>query len=260
MLIGEVINVGRKDDRLNETRVNNDGEEMKIIRYGNYDDIDIQFDDGTVIEHRTYGDFKKGKIKNPFFPSVYGVGFIGVGDYKTTDANGKKTKCQITWKAMMRRCYDSKFHEKHPTYENCKVCKEWNNYQVFGKWLDENYYEVGNEKMMLDKDILKKGNKIYSPDTCVFVPQSINKLFTKGDKARGEYPIGVSKYRDKFMAQLARGNGLEYLGTFSTPEEAFLAYKIAKEAYIKEVAEKYKDKIPCKLYEAMVAYEVEIDD
>lgn len=254
--------MGKKDDRINETRVNNDGEEMKIIRYGNYDDIDIQFiNDGTIVEHRTCSNFKTGKVKNPMTPSVYGIGYFGIGDYKSTNGNGKHTKCYKTWCHMHERCYDPKYHEKYPTYKNCKVCKEWNNYQNYAKWSDENYYEVGNEKMTLDKDILKKGNKVYSPDNCVFVPNSINVLFTKSNKTRGEFPIGVRKHGNKFQAQLSKGNGKQIsLGYFNTPEEAFFAYKKAKEQYIKEVAEEYKDKIPCKLYEAMVAYEVEIDD
>ena len=115
--------------------------------------------------------------------------------------------------------------------------------------------------MELDKDILNKGNKVYSPDTCVYVPQSINSLFTKSDKVRGEYPIGVYKQKDKYVAQLNKGNGKQiYLGSYSTPEEAFQAYKQAKEEYIKEVANEYKDKIPYRLYEALMNYEVEIDD
>ena len=248
-------------DRTGETRVNNDGEEMKIIRYGNKNDIDVRFDDGTVIKNRTYEHFKKGNIKNPMTPSVYGVGCIGVGDYKTCDENGKHTKCYATWKGIHRRCYDSKYQEKNQTYKGCSVCKEWNNYQNYAIWHIENYYEVGDERMELDKDILCKGNKVYSAKNCVFVPQSINKLFIKSDKVRGDLPIGVIKNGNKFQAKLNKGNGKQIaLGTYTTPELAFEAYKIAKEAYIKEVAEEYKDKIPCKLYEAMVAYKVEIDD
>ena len=252
--------MAEKKDRLNETRLNNNGEEMIIVRYGGRHDIDVKFQDGTIIEHKQYENFKNGKIKNPMTPIIYGVGFIGVGDYKTCDENGKITRCHTTWKHMYQRCYDPKCQEKCQTYKGCTVCEEWNDYQEFGKWFDENYYEVGNERMALDKDILHKGNKVYSPNTCIFVPHSINVLFTKRDKARGKYPIGVYKMGNKFNAQLNKDNERIYLGTYDTPEEAFQAYKIAKEDYIKEVAEKYKDKIPCKLYKAMIAYEVEIDD
>ena len=253
--------MGKKDGRLGEVGYNNNGERMTIIRYVNKNDIDIQFDDGTIVEHRYYGNFLKGNVKNPFFPSVYGVGYFGIGEFKSCNENGKITKSYNTWKNIHERCYNPKFHKKFQTYENCTVCKEWNNYQTFAKWDNENYYEVGNEQMALDKDILCKGNKVYSPDTCIYVPQSINKLFTKHDKARGNFPIGVTKYRNKFMAQLSKGNGKPItLGYYSTPEEAFIAYKQAKEAYIKEVAEEYKGKIDNRAYEALMNYEVEIDD
>ena len=251
--------MGKIKDRTNETRVNNNGERMVIIRYGNKKDIDVQFEDGTVVEHREYNDFKNGSIKNPYSPSVYGIGYMGIGNYSSTE-NGKETKCHKTWTHMLGRCYDPKFQEKHPTYKGCTVDKRWHNYQEYAKWHIENYYEIEGQIMTLDKDILCKGNKVYSAETCIFVPQFINSLFTKSNKIRGEYPIGVYKQGDKFKAQLNKGKDNQHLGTFNTAIEAFQAYKQAKETYVKELAEEYKDKIPCKLYEAMVAYEVEIDD
>ena len=256
-----VCKMGRpKIDRTGETRVNNDGEKMVIIKYGHWDDIDIQFEDGTIVEHREYGAFKAGRIKNPMTPIICGVGYFGIGEFKSINENGKITKCYYTWRNMYQRCYDPKCQEKCQTYKGCTVCEEWHNYQEFVKWDNENYYEIENERMMLDKDILCKGNKVYSPNTCIYVPQSINALFIKRDNERGELPIGVTKKGNKFEVQLSKGNERIYLGIYATVEEAFLAYKIAKEQYIKEVAEKYKNKIPQKLYDAMIAYEVEIDD
>ena len=250
-----------KIDRTGEVGYNNNGEEMRIIRYGDVHDIDVKFvKDGTVVQHRTHNEFLKGSIRNPMTPSVYGVGFIGVGDYKTCDGNGKFTKCYIVWHNMLRRCYDPKFHEKQPTYENCTVCEEWHNFQVFAEWYYKHYYEVEGQRMNLDKDILCKGNKVYSADTCVFVPQSINALFIKSDKLRGKYYIGVCKKGNKFQAKLNKDNETIHLGAYATPEEAFQAYKTAKEQYIKEVANKYKEQIPHELYQALMNYDVEIND
>ena len=252
--------MGKKDGRLNEIGFNNNGERMTIVRYGGKNDIDIQFDGGTIVEHREYGHFKKGQIKNPMTPSVFGVGFMGIGDYKSCDENGKNTKCYEVWKSMLMRCYDSKYYEKRPTYKGCRVCENWWNFQVFAEWYYSHFYEIEGQIMNLDKDILKKGNKVYSPDTCLFVPQCINKLFIKSDKVRGDLPIGVCKYGNKYVACLSKDNKKMHLGYFDTPKEAFLAYKRAKEQYIKELAEEYKDKIDPRTYEAMINYEVEIDD
>ena len=114
----------------------------------------------------------------------------------------------------------------------------------------------------LDKDILQKGNKLYSKDTCCFVPHEINMLLTKRDNARGEYPIGVCfhKASGKFMAYLTINGKMKFLGRFTTPEEAFQAYKLAKEAYIKAVAEKWKHLLDNRVFQALMVYEVAIDD
>ena len=193
--------------------------------------------------------------------SVYGVGYYGEGKY-VAKINGKHTPYYKTWNDMMIRAYSNKLHKKFKTYKDCKVCEEWHNFQNFAKWYEENYYEIEGEKMHLDKDILVKGNKLYSPETCVFVPQRINSLFTKGDKRRNIYPIGVSLYKktNKYVAHLNKNDKRKTLGYFDNTIDAFNCYKQAKENYIKEVADQYKDKIPKKLYDAMYKYEVEITD
>ena len=113
----------------------------------------------------------------------------------------------------------------------------------------------------LDKDILIKGNKVYSPETCCFVPQEINCLFTNCKSVRGKYPIGVTKtVNGKYKARINKNGDRIDLGLFDTPEEAFQVYKIAKELHIKEVADKWRGQITEPCYEAMYAYEVEITD
>lgn len=163
---------------------------------------------------------------------------------------------------MITRCYSNKQTSKRRTYKNCEVCKEWHNFQNFAKWYEENYYTISNQVMHLDKDILIKGNKIYSPNTCIFVPEKINILFVKADKIRGSLPIGVSwdKNINKYRSYYYTNNKRITIGFYNTPEVAFQSYKIAKEKHIKEIAEEYKDLIPIKLYDAMYKYEVEIND
>ena len=99
-----------------------------------------------------------------------------------------------------------------------------------------------------------------SPETCAFVPQQINKLFIKSEKTRGEYPLGVHCTGKSFEARVNINGKGKHLGTFKTVEEAFQAYKNAKEAYIKEMADKWKDKIRPETYQALINYQVEITD
>ena len=134
------------------------------------------------------------------------------------------------------------------------------------EWIENNYYEVPGERMHLDKDILCKGNKVYSRETCIFVPERINTLFVKKDNARGNDPIGVYQLPSgNYRAQCNNEYGKSvYLGVYSTEEEAFQVYKQYKEKIIKEVIDSYEGVIPEPFYSrlktAMYNYEVEIDD
>ena len=161
---------------------------------------------------------------------------------------------------MIKRCYNKKATEKEPTYIGCAVDERWHNFQNFAEWYDENYNPETMKEWHLDKDILIKRNKIYSHETCCFVPQEINLLFVKSNNTRGKYPIGVYKENRKFITQVRINGKREIVGSFNTPEQAFQAYKTAKEQYIKEVADKWKDKIDPRVYNAMYNYKVEITD
>lgn len=253
-------------DYIGKIQYNNFGSKMEIIRFKNKSDMDIYFPQyDWVAEHKYYNDFQRGSIKCPFEPTVYGIGFYGVGKYKSRE-NGIKTNVYKEWYNMFARCYGN-YKKRNITYEDCHVCEEWHNFQNFAKWHEENYYTINDKKMCLDKDILYKGNKIYSPNTCVFVPQRINVLFIKSGKIRGDYPIGVAynKRDNVFESWISKCSNDKkkkqiYLGRYNTFEEAFQVYKIEKEKYIKQVADEYKLYIPKKLYDAMYKWEVDMND
>lgn len=116
--------------------------------------------------------------------------------------------------------------------------------------------------MDLDKDIMVKGNKVYSPETCVFVPHTINALLSNCKQKRGKYPVGVSydKSKGKYRAALKVGDRNIKLGHYNTAEEAFLDYIKHKEALILVTADRYKGKIPGKVHKAMVNWKIEIND
>ena len=163
------------------------------------------------------------------------------------------------WRSMLKRVYSELYHLSQPTYHGCSLAEEWYNFDNFKEWCFVNLKDY-MEGWQLDKDILFKGNKIYSPENCCFVPQEINSLFTKSTKTRGDYPIGVSKAGVKFEAK-CRVNGVKRsLGRYNSPEEAFQVYKEVKENYIKELADKWEGLVSDKVYEAMYNYQVEIDD
>ena len=135
-------------------------------------------------------------------------------------------------------------------------------YEYFYGWCHEQI-GFGSEGWQLDKDLLTKGNKVYSETTCVFLPNEINSLLTRREALRGEHLIGVcwSKTHKAFKAQVCKNKGKrEYLGHFKTELEAFRAYKQVKETFIKEQANKFKSQIDDRAYEALMNYTVEITD
>jgi hypothetical protein len=169
----------------------------------------------------------------------------------------------MTWKRILERCYDEKYKIKEPTYNDVTCCDEWLLYENFYEWLHSqpNFDKWLNEsRWAIDKDILVKGNKVYSPSTCCFVPHEINTLFSR--KNNGCLPIGVTRLEKSFAASICINYNNKHIGCYPTAEEAFYAYKDVKERYIKEIAEKYfqEGKITEKVYNALMRYEVEITD
>lgn len=216
------------------------GVPCKVINYRTAKEIKIQFLDencySTTVE---LGNLRRGNIRNPFFPSVRGVGYLGEGVFKAK-INGVFTKEYVVWSSMLARCYSEVFHISNPTYIGCTVCEEWHNFQVFAKWYSEQKY--GYKDYVLDKDILFKGNKIYSPKNCRLVPHEINSLVTSSKNSESNLPAGVSfeKKSKKFRASLAVNGKSKYLGVYSTVAEAEHVYKKEKHLYIKESVLKWK--------------------
>lgn len=248
-------------DRVGEKYITNEGYEVEIIEYFRCNNCTIIFNKKkNKLFNKHYKHIKNGHIKNPFHPSVLGVGYLGEGLY-TVLKNRVVCEKYIKWCSVLQRCYNEKTLENRPTYKDTIVCEEWHNFQNFAEWFEEDWKEWMDDKWELDKDILIKGNKIYSPETCCFVPVEINLVLTSSKAKRGELPIGVHKSKSgRYKSQIKSNGIVRYLGTFDTPEEAFQAYKTAKEQYIKEVADKWRGKITEQVYNTLINYKVEITD
>lgn len=196
---------------------------------------------------------KKGMVKNPFYPDVQGVGYLGVGKYVTTK-NYKVTEEYKRWVSMMQRGYNEDFKIKNPTYKDCTVCEEWHNFQVFAEWYtNQKGYGKGFD---LDKDILIEGNKHYSPETCCLVPVQINRAFTEHSYKSSGLPKGVRKnISGNYSVTVCAEGKQEYVGTFKTIEEATKAYSKAKSARCKELALRYKEDLGTRVFLALMSRE-----
>lgn len=251
-----MINIDYKKEREGQVFINKLGTQIKVINYIDCENVEIEFI-GHNYKSKTYwSQLKKGNVISPYDKTQYNIGYLGEGIY----SHKSHPKIYNHWHDMIRRCYSEEYLSKHPTYIGCTVCEEWHNFQNFAQWYEEYYYEVPNETMCLDKDILIKGNKEYNPETCIFVPHKINSLFTKTNAKRGSLPIGISLKENKYIVQIQKNKRVHYLGSFNNINDAFNTYKNYKEDYIKYIANEYQDIIPDILYQALYLYEVEIND
>ena len=189
--------------------------------------------------------------------TVHGVGFNDVQFQIKVD--GKIVWQYLVWRAMLGRCFSEVCKAKQPTYKDVTCCDEWLYFGNFLEWVNK---EVGCSGkpigMQLDKDILTRGNKIYSPETCCFVPKAVNCLLTSREAARGEWPVGVSLYKQtgRFVSHIRRVGKLCSLGYYTTPEEAFATYKVAKEAQIKVVALQHRHLLKPAVFESLMNWEI----
>lgn len=187
-------------DRTGEKHITNQGYEVEIIEYFNSLNCTILFSNGLICKNIIYRHIKNGYIKNPLHKTVYNIGYMGVGDYVTV-INKKKTRVYLSWYSMMKRSYSEKYHKIYPTYKDVKVCEEWQNFQTFAKWFYENYNPEIMQGWHLDKDILIKDNRIYSPDTCIFVPNEINCVFTSRVNMKNKI-LALDKYKELFSVSV----------------------------------------------------------
>lgn len=185
----------------------------------------------------------------------------GIKTSLSVNGKPKHTHLFKSWLHALERSYSEKWHLKYPTYSECSVSVDWFDFQEYGKhWLDSDFY---NEGWHLDKDLLFKGNKVYSKDTCVFLPPSVNKFLTKNNVNRGSLPIGVhfSSRNKKYAADCGDLDGKKiWLGYHNSPDKAFLAYKNCKEELARMLAERWKSDIDPRAILALNNYEVSIHD
>lgn len=172
---------------------------VKIVEYNGHDDVVVSFIDTGFKKKTTSKKIRSGSIKDNMKPSVFGIGFVGDGRFSWSS----HTYIYNVWQGVLQRCYDEKFKTRYPTYKECTICKEWLNFQVFAEWMEGKDYK----DKQIDKDIKFKGNKHYSPETCVFISQRENIVAAQAKHHYFTSPHGevVEVYN---LAEFCRQNNL----------------------------------------------------
>lgn len=222
--------VGKEKIKVGDVFITNQGCRCVVVEYINNRNVTVEFETGNRKKCEA-GQLRDGRVKNIMLPSVCGVGYTG-----TEDSIGH-LKSYFVWWNMLQRCYDDKCQTKHPTYIGCSVSEEWHNFNNFRKWFDIHYVN-GYE---LDKDFKKKDNKIYSPSTCLFIPQKLNNLLinVKTSNKSGFVGVCYDSQKKKYKSYIAVEGKSKFLGRFTTPEEAYQAYITAFNQKLEEYKEEY---------------------
>lgn len=251
--------------RLGQEYVTNSGWKGVVTEYKDALNVLVKWQDGSESWHPS-SHILSGSIKPLMQPSLEGIGYFGVGrfvPYSYSSGEHAPEKIYAYWSRMINRCYNEKemMKSKGKSYIDKFVRDDWHNFQSFVEWAltQPNWHFHGFE---LDKDLLVKGNKVYSQDACCFLPQEVNSFLA--ERADGEYGKGVNRISPKtpnskegFIARCFVGDERKYLGFFSKPEEAFAAYKKCKEDYAKVLAEKRRDQLTNAAYNALMSFTVE---
>lgn len=249
------------EQRLGEKRKNKQGRMMTVIEYRGAEDIDVELESGFIVKHTEYQLFERGNISDPFYPSLYGVGYMGM---RTPYGKSNQYARQYeVWSSMLKRCYNENC-QRHPWYEDCVVDERWHNFATFLQWWNENYYELPEDmgRVELDKDFKNKHCRTYGPDTCLLIPQRINGAAPKRRTIDKEFPIGITfnKEKQKYHVRVTLKGKDTHIGNYNTFEEAFKVFKDTKEGELKRLVNLYKPYIPQEVYDAVINYEVEETD
>jgi len=177
---------------------------------------------------------------------IYGIAINDAEYAVSPEIDGKTVYCPFyrAWSNMLKRCYNHKYQKKQPTYIGCSVCDEWLKFSAFRKWMETQDWK--NKE--LDKDILNPGNKVYSPENCMFVSRAINSLLHVRSR-RNQLPQGVwfDLGAGKFRAEFTANGKKKYIGLYRNALEAWAAYRNAKAAHIRSVAVQQDERLSAAL-------------
>lgn len=233
-----MIEIGRKFTM-------NNGTKLEVLEYINAHKILVQFDDKKSLPFTACtSNLQKGMYRNPYHPTIEGIGYEGQGDYSFKQDG----RCAIMWRSMIARCFSKKWNRVRVP-EQPRVIENWFNFQNFAEWYyNQSGSSLGNWE--LDKDIIVKGNRTYSPETCCLVPREINTAYpmSYSQGSRVYYNSKDRYYRVNWRDE----SGKRSVKGFKTQEEA-VDFKVLKtKERLQNLADKYVDNLDPVVYNLLM--------
>lgn len=240
-------------EHIGEENYNTYGTLMKVVEYIDSNNITVEFQDEYRFKKNTqYVNFRTGRVKNPYDTIVFGVACLGSGKYGSWKDERNSKGTYKAWINMLQRCYVDMKGKYAAYYGIVKVCEEWLNFQNFAEWYESNYYDIPNERLHIDKDIKSSGCKLYSPDTCILIPQSINEVIRNNYRKTkdSDLPATIRRCNEGYTATFKSEN----LGVYNTVDECLDIYNNKKVNYIRELVEGYGDLLPKEVAETLLQW------
>lgn len=207
--------------------------------------IIVEINSTRYISTFRFYDVRAGEIKDKLLPKHFGVGFIGNGPYI------ERHPAYSHWVGMLTRVYGV---DRFSCYDGCSIHEQWHDFQNFAKWFNHQVYQKG---WHLDKDLINRDCKLYSPDTCVFLPPKLNYFVRVPSSRTTDLPRGVKRAGKRFVAYCRDIHGNPVLvGSFADPATAHLAYMRFKKSVATDFAEAYKEIVADTAYQALLNYKV----
>lgn len=229
----------------------------KVVSYESWRNVVVQFEDQTKV-HCTTSALKLGRVRNPNLAVIANRGVVGVGKWSSV----RHPRLYSLWKNIVARC-------QNPVYKSDKgstMEQRWCNFQDFCADLEtmKGFEFFENHGWHFSNHVLTQDNR-WDRQSCCFIPPELKGVLRKSEAIRGDLPIGVTSRKLKngthrYMAYCQVLGGINYMGTYDTPEEAFQVYKEAKERDIKRRAEPHRDRLDPKVYMVFINHVVQITD
>lgn len=210
-----------------------------VIKYENSRSIYVMFEDGTVTRV-SGGNLCSGSVSNPNRPTVFG---FGINDVEIKDYTDKR---YVLWHSIIRRSYSEVYHKNKPTYKDVSVCENWKYLSNFIRDVEQmpNFDMALSENWELDKDLLGGDKRLYSKDTCCFLPRELNTLFNRESSKGLKTGVSYNKRLGKFVSSINKGRGSKHIGVYLTEDEAHYSYCKEKQKHLDSLILKYEDKLP----------------
>lgn len=245
----------RHDLKVGGVRKSIYGENYRLVKPVNETEFTIEFMDDHQYRYNVSKErLLMNTVVNPYSRSVYNRGFRGVGPHRSVLPSGKQNPLYTKWAAMLKRCYSDVCRRDYVAYTDVEVCNAWLNFQVFADWcITDGKYVIGHD---LDKDLLSGSSKVYSPDTCCFIPSEINAALIVPFKPISKHePRGITKAPSGRYKVTTVNNGIStHRGTYDNLDDAVVIYKKYTKEKISDLAKKYRKQLTDKVYNRLLSY------